>query len=377
MANVLSDDKRLRVLSCLVDGNSERATARITGVHKNTISSFLLRLGEGANWLHNRLVRDLSCSLIEMDEQWSYIKKKQSRVTVKDAPEVGEVWTWIAIHPASQLTVSFHVGKRTEEDAKAVVADLRSRLVVMPSLITSDGLAAYIAPVWESFGPGVNYAQVIKNFSGRGELGPDHRYEPPRNPFLTKKAVYGAPDLDKATTSHVERNNLLTRHFDGRMRRLCLAFSKKLDNHRAAAVLTYVYRNFCHVPRNLKVTPAMAAGVTDQLWDLGRFMAEVLGAQPCAPPSAVPLEVPKPVATSRALPNGRGFLRVVPSGGGAPAGPTTPVPAVAPEPPVAPAVPVVAAPVASAGPATDETGQLDLLSWVVPSKGEQLGLFDD
>lgn len=366
MANVLSDDKRLRVLSCLVDGNSERATARITGVHKNTISSFLLRVGEGANWLHNRLVRNLSCSLIEMDEQWSYIKKKQSRVTAKDAPEVGEAWTWIAIHPASQLTVSFHVGKRTEEDAKAVVADLRSRLVVMPSLITSDGLAAYISPVWESFGPGVNYAQVIKNFSGRGELGPDHRYEPPRNPTLTKRAVFGAPDLDRATTSHVEHNNLVTRHFDGRMRRLCLAFSKKLDNHRAAATLAYVYRNFCHVPRNLRVTPAMAAGVTDHLWDLVEFMAAVLGAEPCEPPSAVPLEVPKPATTSRALPGGRGFLKLVPNGSGAPQAPAAPAPPATPAPPRAPEQAVPVAPMGA------EAGLQRK-----PKGGEQLSLFDE
>lgn len=367
MARILSDEKRLQVLGALVEGNSERAVARLTGTGTHTVRRFVLQLGEGAMRLHNRLVRNLNCSTLELDEQWSYVKKKQARVIPgKDGPEVGEAWVWIAVHPTSQLIVSFYVGKRTGEDAKAVVADLRSRLSVMPSLITSDGLAAYIEPIWVEFGPAVNYAQVIKNYRTGATRGPDHRYEPPRDPFLTKKAILGAPDLDRATTGHVENKNLLTRHFNGRMRRLCLAFSKKLENHKAAMALGFVYRNFCWVPRNLRVTPAMAAGITDHLWDLAEFMEAVLGAEPCEPPSAEPLLLPAPPTTARPLPNGRGFLRVVPSGGGpAPvAAPVQPVP----PPPEAPAVVV--------GPATDETGQLDLLSWVAPPReGVQLSLF--
>jgi len=373
MANVLDDEKRLRVLAALVDGNSERATARMTGVDPLTISRFSLRLGAGALWLHNKLVRNLNCSLIEMDEQWSYVKKKQARVTEKDGPDVGEAWTWIAVHPPSQLTVSFYVGKRTEEDAKLAVADLRARLSVMPSLITSDGLAAYIQPIWASFGPAVTYAQVIKNYRKGAHIGPDHRYEPPREPFLTKRAVFGAPNLSDATTSHVEHNNLVTRHFNGRMRRLCLAFSKKLENHKAAMTLAYTYRNFCHVPRNLKITPTTAAGVTDHTWDLAEFMEAVLSAEPCEPPSAVPLVIPAPPTTARQLPNGKGFLRVVPGSGGAPVPPAPPVSA--PPPQAGPA-----APPAPMTPAMDATGQLDLLSWVAPTRegqGQQLNLFSD
>jgi IS1 family transposase len=369
MANVLSDEKRLRVLAALVDGNSERATARIADVEANTVSRFVLRFGERCGWLHNRLVRGLSCSLVELDEQWSYIKKKQARVTEEDGPEVGEAWTWVAVDPTSQLTIAFNVGKRTEDDAKALVADLRARLVLMPRLLTSDGLAAYVEPIWASFGPAVTYGQVIKNYRKGASRGPDHRYEPPRDPFLTKKAVYGTPDLGGATTAHVERNNLTTRHFNGRMRRLCLAFSKKLENHKAAMALGYTYRNFCWVPRNLRITPAMAAGITDHVWDLAEFMEAALSAAPCEPPAAAPLAILAPPTTARELPNGRGFLRVVPSGSGPPpAPPSTSSPVVAP---------VVGPPaVAAAAPAPPE--QLDLLSWArPPCKPAQLGLFDE
>ena len=308
--------------------------------------------GQGCQWLHNRLVRELACSLIEVDEQWSYVRKKQARVTPEDGPDVGEAWTWLAVDPTSQLTAAFHVGKRTEEDARAFVADLRGRLAVMPRLMTSDGLSAYIGPIWEEFGPAITYAQVIKNYPHGAQRGPDHRYEPPRDPFLTKRSVFGAPNLGEATTAHVERNNLTTRHFNGRMRRLCLAFSKKLDNHRAAAALNYTHRNLCWIPRNLRVTPAMAAGITDHGWDLAEFMAAVLGAERCESPCAAPLAIPEPETVARQLPNGRGFLRVVPSGG-------------EPTPPRPPAAPVAAseshtAPTAPAQPAADEKGQLVL-----------------
>lgn len=310
MANVLSFEKRLSVLASLVEGNSERATARMTGVHPDTIGRFVLRLGEGANWLHNSLVRDLNCSLVEMDEQWSFVKKKQSRVTSEDGSDVGSVWTWIAVHPESQLTISFHIGKRTAEDAKIAVSDLRSRLSVKPSLISSDGLAAYMTPILESFGPDVNYAQIIKDFSGKYP-GPDYRYEPKRDPRVTKKAVLGNPDLTKANTGHVEHNNLVSRHFNGRMRRLCLAFSKKLENHRAAAILGFVHRNFCHIPRNLRTTPAVAAGVTDHVWDLAEFLSVILAKEPCEAPSIEPLIEKAQSASIRKLPNGRGILRLV------------------------------------------------------------------
>ncbi|MDI1481456.1 transposase [Polyangium sp. y55x31] len=332
MANVLPDEKRLRVLAALVDGNSERAVERMTGINRETVGRLALAFGQGATNLHNRLVRDLSCSLVQVDEIWSFVGKKQARVTAEDAPGVGEAYTFVALDTSSRLAISWHVGRRDEDSARTFMADVRARLVVMPAM-TSDGFAPYIAAVGASFGPGVDYAQTVKNYTKRGRReGPaDHRYEPPRDPFITKKPVFGAPNLDRASTAYIERQNCTMRHFIGRMRRLCLAFSKKLANHRAAIALAYVHYNFCHVVSSLRVTPAMAAGITDHVWDLPELLDALLAAAPCAPPEKQLLAPRVPETTARELPNGRGFLRVVDGGKAKPSdAPRAPTPPAAP-----------------------------------------------
>lgn len=222
MANVLSDGKRLRVLAALVDGNSERAVERITEVNARTIRKFALVLGAGAQRLHDRLVRDLSCSVVEVDEIWSYVQKKQARVDpAKDGPDVGEAYTFVALDASSRLVISFYVGKRDEVSTAIFITDLRARMVVMPAL-TSDGWSPYVPAIGDSFGRSVDYAQTIKNYRTGAARGPDYRYEPPRDVFITKKVVYGNPDLDHASTSYIERNNGTMRHHIGRMRRLCV-----------------------------------------------------------------------------------------------------------------------------------------------------------
>ena len=359
MANVLPAEKRLRVLAALVDGNSERACERMTDVHRMTVSRFALTLGAGAQNLHNALARDLSLSLIEVDEIWSYVGKKEARVTPLDGPDVGEAYTFAGLAMPSRFVASWIVGKRNQETANAFTDDLRARLVVMPAM-TSDGFAPYVPAIGKSFGPGVDYAQTIKNYRHGAARGPDHRYEPPRDPFITKKTIFGAPNIDRATTAHIERNNGTTRHFNGRMRRLCYAFSKDFAHHVAATALCYVHYNMCHVVRTLRVTPAMAAGVTDHVWELPEFMEALLAAPATATPDRKPLAHRAPVGPARELPNGRGFIRLVPKGDAPQAG------APAPSPPAAPAaaaassgaVEPAAPPVA---PADDR--QLDLLAW--------------
>jgi IS1 family transposase len=375
MANVLAREKRLAVTAALVDGCSIRTTERMTGVHRDTIMRFGLTLGEGCDRLHNRLVRDLSCSLLDLDEQWGWVGKKGPRVTAADPPGIGEAWSWAAIDRSSRLAVSYHVGRRDGAAANAFVADLRSRLIVMPRLMTSDGLALYEPAIVEHFSRSANYAKCTKNYSGGGpRRSPDHKYEPPRmgaDSFITKKAVLGTPDLSLASTSKVEVNNLLARHRNGRMRRLCLAFSKTLAGHKASVSIYYVHFNFVHVLRTTRMTPALAAGVTDHLWDVAEFLDAVLSEAPCARPTAQPLTIPKPEGTARELPGGRGWLHAVPTGGGAPA--TAPTPATPPEAPAA---------VATREPAGVAGEQLDLLAWrpkarPLPPPGTQLSFFPD
>ena len=360
MANVLPAEKRLRVLAALVEGNSERAVERMTDVQQKTISRFALQLGEGSVRLHDRLVRDLPCSLIQVDEIWSYVQKKQARVMPNDGADVGDAYTFVALDASSRLVLAYHVGKRDQESTDVFIADVRARLVVMPQM-TSDGFAPYITSIGASFGPSIDYAQTVKNYRSAAQRGPDHRYEPPRDPFITKKVVYGSPNMANASTAYVERNNGTMRHHIGRMRRLCLAFSKKLPNHRAAVALNYAWYNFGTVVKTIRVTPAMAAGLTDHIWTLEEFMDRVLAEVPQAKPVASPLAHRAPEGPARELPGGRGFLRLI----------TEPMPArkVAPgfpkpPPPAAPAAP--SAPVEPTSPGI-----------VQVRDPEQLSLFND
>ncbi len=370
MANVLADEKRLEVLAVLVNGGSVRAAERQTGAHHDTIVRFGVAVGEGCARLHDRLVRDLTSPLVDLDEQHSWCSKRQVNVDrVNDPPEVGEQWIWASICRTTQLMVAWHVGKRDGASAEIVVADTRSRLTVMPQIAT-DGLALYEAPIAKHFGYAVPYVQTIKRFArGGGRPGFAEKFSHAKGvDFIEKRVVFGAPDLDLASTYAIERSNLTNRQWNARLHRRTLAFSKRLTSHRASVALQYVYQNLCHVPRNMRVTPAMAAGVTDKVWSLGELMVAALGEVPGEKPSAKPLFIPKPEAPARELPGGRGWLQIVKSGG-APAGGPAPV-----TPPAAPVAPMPAA--ATSGLVTDATGQLDLFSWTAPKREQvQLDLF--
>jgi IS1 family transposase len=383
MANVLSDEKRLAVLAALCDGNSERAIERMTGVNRETIGRLSLMFGEGAIHLHNRMSRGLSCSLVQVDEIWSFIGKKEKRVTETDGPDLGEAYTFVALDSSSRFVIGWYVGKRNQESTDAFTQDIRARLVVMPAM-TSDGFAPYISAIGASFGPTVDYAQTVKNYTKRGrrEGGSDHRYEPARDPFITKKVAHGAPDLKRASTSHIERANLTVRMHVRRFTRLCNGFSKKIENHRAAVSLHVAWYNFCRVHETLRVTPAMEAGITDHVWSVEELVTRALAAEPCtapepkklAPPAPLPNE--KPV-TAKELPNGRGWLRVV-QGGKSPQNE-------APKKPTPPAKPVVESPVVAQEPAktlppatkptTATNAVITIPVKLVPKRWEQMDLF--
>jgi hypothetical protein len=197
--------------------------------------------------------------------------------------------------------------------------------------ITSDGFAPYITSIGAAFGPSVDYAQTVKNYRVGSQRGPDHRYEPPREPFITKTAVYGTPDMGRASTAYVERQNATARHTNNRIRRLNYGFSKKPEHHRAAVALNYVAYNLCHVVRTLRVSPAVQAGITDHVWTVDELLDALLSEPVGKAPEAKPLTHREPEAPARPLPNGRGFLRLVTE--------PTPAPKRAPVVPAAPTPP--------------------------------------
>jgi hypothetical protein len=263
------------------------------------------------------------------------------------------------------------------------IADLRARITVVPH-ISTDGFSPYIAAIITYFMGCADYGQVVKHYTKGGRRDDDHRYEPPRDPFITKKKIAGAPSFDDMCTSGVERVNLTLRHIVGRTRRLCLAFSKTLRGHKAAMALGIFAYNFCRKHETLGMTPAMAAGLTDHVWTIRELVDAALAEEPSAKPKPVALALRPPppgqvAPAARALPNGRGWLRAVP-GNGAPApGGASPAPT-----PPAPAAPAPTPASAAAAAVAVDDRQLDLLAWrpkppprPLPPLGSQLTMFPD
>lgn len=224
--------------------------------------------------LHDETVRNVKASRIQCDEIWSFCHAKQKNVaTAKAAPEgAGDVWTWTAIDADSKLIVSFFVGDRSGESAMVLMDDLRARLSNRVQL-TTDGHKAYLEAVEGAFGGDVDYAQLVKMY---GEsVGPKGRYSPADCTGIKKIKVEGEPDIKHVSTSYVERQNLTMRMSMRRFTRLTNAFSKKLDNHIHALALYFVFYNFTRIHKTLRMSPAMAAGVTNRLWSLADVIAKI------------------------------------------------------------------------------------------------------
>ena len=273
MANVLPKAKQVAVLNALVEGVSVRATERMLDVSRETVLSLLVRVGEGCAALHDKTMRELRCSHVECDEIWGYVQKKQRHVTERDTAEVGDTWTFVAIDADSKLVPSYLVGKRDTETTRAFVADLASRMWNRVQ-ISTDGLGLYVDAIERSFGVEIDYAQVVKSYEAEA-TGPG-RYSPPKVSAVEKHPVIGNPDMRMASTSYVERQNLTMRMGIRRMTRLTNAFSKKLRNHRAATALHFAHYNFVRRHQTTRVTPAMAAGVTNEMWSMEQLLDATL-----------------------------------------------------------------------------------------------------
>ncbi|HEY1474584.1 MAG TPA: IS1 family transposase [Pseudolabrys sp.] len=265
--NKLDREARARILHLLCEGSSIRAVTRLTGASKNTIAKLAVDVGRACAAYHDQHVRNLKSRRIQMDEIWSFVYSKQDNVKrAKNAPEdAGDAWTWTAIDADSKLLVSWLVGDRTINSALRFVDDLKSRLSTRVQL-TSDGHRAYLQAVDTVFGDDVDYAMLHKIYGSepRGE----RRYSPAVCIGAQKRKITGKPDAKHISTSYAERANLTMRMHMRRFTRLTNAFSKKVENHVAAVALHTMFYNFVRVHQTLKISPAMAAGVTDRLWKI-------------------------------------------------------------------------------------------------------------
>jgi IS1 family transposase len=269
MANVLSKDKQMAVISGLAEGSSLRALTRMTGVHRTTIADLALRVGQSCARLLDEKMRNLTCHFLQFDEIWGFIGKKEKHRRETDDPTLGDVWTFCAIDAETKLVPAFRVGKRDHFTANAFVSDVASRLKNRPQ-ISSDGLRAYVEAVENAFGMNVDFGMIIKNYGAdKGEHHQERRYSAPEVTSMHKIEVMGQPDMDLVSTSHIERLNGTTRLHMRRLTRLTYAFSKKLENFEAAVALHFAYYNFVRSHGSLKMTPAMAAGIEKSFWTVG------------------------------------------------------------------------------------------------------------
>lgn len=216
-------------------------------------------------------MRDLPCRRIQVDEIWAFVQKKQRWVTPQDdRRRVGDMWTFVALDPDTKLVPTYRVGKRTASVARAFMHDLSERLANRVQL-SSDGLNTYVEAVERAFGIDVDYGQAVKFYEAE-PIGPG-RYSPPR--VTHQEVAQGRPDRAHISTSLVERQNLTMRKAMRRFTRLTNAFSKKVENLEAAVALHFAHYNFLRLHRALRITPAMAAGVSDRLWSMEELIERV------------------------------------------------------------------------------------------------------
>lgn len=261
--NVLKPEKKLAILCALVEGCSVRAAARLAGVEKKTVLKLLVRVGSHCQTILDERMRGLHCEAVECDEIWTYIGMKQANVKDKIGEDLGDAYTFISIDPATKLVLNFTVGKRTSEATYQFIADLSQRIEGQVQ-VSTDGWIPYIGAIEQHFGSRASYAQIIKIF-GHEARG---RYSPPPLTGMQVQEFSGNLDRSKICTSYVERNNLTIRMHLRRFTRLTNGFSRKKANLKASLSLWFCFYNFCRIHKSLRTTPAMAAGLTDRVWEL-------------------------------------------------------------------------------------------------------------
>ena len=278
--NKLPLAKRAKILSLLCEGVSMRAISRHEDVSINTVTKLLEEVGEAAVAYHDEHVRGVRAKRVQCDEIWSFCYTKDKNVKLaKRAPAgAGDVWTWTGIDADSKLLISYMVGGRDAGAAKAIMADLKERLATRVQL-TTDGHRSYLDAVDEAFGDEIDYAMLVKIY-GTVPLTATGRYSPGECIGAEKNRIQGEPDEKHVSTSYVERSNLTMRMHMRRFTRLTNAFSKKLANHCHMIALYALWYNFVRQHKTLRVSPAMAAGVADRLWNFEDVVGLVDAAAP-------------------------------------------------------------------------------------------------
>ena len=273
MANILLMEKQIMVISALAEGSSIRSIERMTNIHRDTIMRLGVRVGEACATYLDKTMVDLPCKNLELDEMWGFVgKKRRSVLASDDRTKVGDVWTYVALDQDTKLVPSFKIGLRNQQMTNEFIADLSTRLKNKPQ-ISTDGLDHYEEAIELAFGTEVDYGQIVKTFAsenyGQGKYSPSKLVSSDKTPLI------GKPDYSKISTSFVERQNLTMRMHIRRLTRLTNAFSKKMENFKSAVALHFAYYNLVKVHRTLRVTPAMACGISKSVWTVADLLERI------------------------------------------------------------------------------------------------------
>jgi IS1 family transposase len=273
--NRLATDKRTAVIAALIEGTSINATCRMTGAAKNTVLKLLKEMGCACAAYHNAHVRNLRVRRVQADEIWSFVYGKDKNLTLEQVRSgLGSVWTWKAIDADTKLVISYTIGDRGADTARAFMQDVASRISNRIQL-TTDGHRVYAEAVENAFGSEIDYAMLVKIYGASSE-NPESRYSPATCIGCRTGVLAGNPDPAHISTSYVERSNLSMRMGMRRFTRLTNGFSKKVENHGHMVALYFMHFNFCRIHKTLRVTPAMEAGLTDHVWSLEELLCVLL-----------------------------------------------------------------------------------------------------
>lgn len=269
MANILPIDSQIAVVHALAEGNSIRSVERMTGIHRDTIMRLGVRIGERCAEIMDSEMRDLETRLLQFDEIWGFVGAKQKNTTAEQRRAgCGDVWTFVCVDAESRMVPAYHVSNtRRKHDALTFVEDVASRMNQRVQ-ISTDSLRSYVDAIERGFGANADYGQIVKQY-GKSSVENETaevRYSPAKLIRVDKAVISGEPDETLISTSYVERQNLTMRMHMRRLTRLTNAFSKKLENFRAAVSLHFAYYNFVRIHKSLRMTPAMAGGVTNRIW---------------------------------------------------------------------------------------------------------------
>lgn len=273
--NQLTKDKRVRVIAALVEGCSIRATVRMTCVAKNTVAKLLCDIGQACERYHDKVMVNLPCKRLQVDEIWSFCYAKQRNVPEQHQGEFGygDVWTWVALDAETKLVPAWLVALRGAEWANAFMRDVASRLSHRIQL-TTDGLHLYVNAVLDAFGvDDIDFAMLLKLYGSNESTAKHARYSPSECIGYLVRPMLGEPNRKHISTSYIERQNLTMRTQMRRFTRLTNGFRKKVENLSHAVALHFTYHNFCRVHQTLRTTPAVKAGVTDHVWKIDELVA--------------------------------------------------------------------------------------------------------